>query len=173
MKKKCINCGIEKELDNFYKHSKMTDGHLNKCITCCKEQASGRTEKLRESPEYVEKERERGRKKYKRLYVGTAKSHPDNNKRWLDRFPEKRCANNVAQKIPMPTGKQSRHHWSYKEEHWKDVIFLTTKEHSKAHRFIVYDQEQSQYRRYDTSELLDTKEKHEEFILSMINTKPD
>ena len=35
--KVCRECGVEKELGAFYKHSKMTDGHLNKCIECVKE----------------------------------------------------------------------------------------------------------------------------------------
>ena len=43
----------------------------------------------------------------------------------------------------------------------------------KAHRFIVYDQERMMYRRYDTNELLDTKEKHESFILFCIENKED
>lgn len=35
--KVCKGCGVEKELSAFYKHSKMADGHLNKCIECVKE----------------------------------------------------------------------------------------------------------------------------------------
>ena len=35
--KVCRECGTEKELSAFYKHSAMADGHLNKCIECVKE----------------------------------------------------------------------------------------------------------------------------------------
>lgn len=30
MKKKCICCGIEKDIAEYYSHSQMADGHLNK-----------------------------------------------------------------------------------------------------------------------------------------------
>lgn len=35
-RKKCFKCGKVKDTELFYKHSKMKDGHLNKCIECCK-----------------------------------------------------------------------------------------------------------------------------------------
>ena len=35
--KTCKNCNKEKELDEFYVNSKMSDGRLNKCKECCKQ----------------------------------------------------------------------------------------------------------------------------------------
>ena len=34
--KKCIKCGAEKNIEDFYKHKEMSDGYLNKCKDCTK-----------------------------------------------------------------------------------------------------------------------------------------
>lgn len=36
MNKICFKCGVEKELEYFYKHPQMPDGHVNKCKECNK-----------------------------------------------------------------------------------------------------------------------------------------
>ena len=50
--KVCRDCSQEKPITEFYKHAKMADGHLNKCIECVKARVSkhreANFEKLRE-----------------------------------------------------------------------------------------------------------------------------
>lgn len=168
MEKQCFKCKVTKPLTEFYKHSQMADGHVNKCKECNKKDVKGNYLKNVEKPFYIEKERKRGRQKYHRLYTGTGKAKPQNNARWAEKFPEKKKASNISANLKKPFADCEKHHWSYNIEHAKDVIWLTKKEHMKAHRFIVYDQERKMYRRFDTNVLLDTKDKHNSFIVDCI-----
>jgi hypothetical protein len=171
--KNCFKCKQDKPLDDFYKHPKMSDGYLNKCKDCAKKDVHNRESILKEDFKWKEKERDRGREKYRRLYIGLGKSNAKSILNYFIKYPEKKAAGIACQYLEKEFEGAERHHWSYNEEHYKDVIWLTKKEHMKGHRFLVYDQERMMYRRYDTNELLDTKEIHLEFIKDCIKNKKD
>lgn len=174
MEKECFKCKIVKPLTDFYVHKQMKDGHLNKCKNCTKNDVRGNTIENSKNPEYKENERKRGRMKYKRLYQGiTKRKNPIYNIRYIEKYPEKNTIRYISKNIKNPDKTLQKHHWSYNIEDALNVIWLTAKQHKKAHRFIIYDQERKMYRRYDNNLLLDSFELHNQFIIDCINNKED
>lgn len=171
--KKCFKCNIEKPLSEFYKHKQMLDGYVNKCKICNKLDVKTRYDLLMQDENFVEKERKRGRKKYHKLYIGTGKASKKRNIDYAIKYPEKGKCKNLSSSLKKPFEGAEKHHWSYNIEHAKNVIWLTKKDHMKAHRFIIYDNECFMYRRYDNNILLDTLEEHEKFIKYCIENKDD
>ena len=173
MDKKCFKCGETKALSEYYKHPRMGDGHLGKCKECTKKDSKNQWSKNIKDPEFVESEKERALGKYYRLYRKCKKPKGHYNKTsksYKEMYPEKHKAKNASQHIPSEGG--HNHHWSYRDEHHKDVINLPMKDHYKAHRFMIYDQERMMYRSLD-GKLLDTREKHEAYIFDKIRNEED
>lgn len=173
--KVCFKCGAEKELNQFYKHKQMKDGHVNKCISCNKDDVKNRYKAKSKDSDWIEKERARGRNKYHRLYSGLKSkrgNRSEHNKKHRSKYPEKYKATAASKRVPTINPESHRHHWSYNEEHYKDIIELSIKDHNKAHRFLKYDSELYMYRTVD-GRLLNTKEEHEEYIMDVIENMPD
>lgn len=92
----CFKCGAEKPLSEFYKHSRMPDGHVNKCKECNK--ADNNANRLLKSDYYKEYDRNRssnpdrvmGRAKYAASEAGKA-SRILACKRYKESNPKKRA----------------------------------------------------------------------------------
>jgi hypothetical protein len=165
--KKCIKCNELKPLEEYYSHSQMADGKLSKCKKCVKEYSAVKEKEKYSTLDGKMKERERGRNKYRRLYAGSMNVDKARKKEIMERYkakyPEKHKAKAACGRNMSVPGKHL-HHWSYNKEHYKDVITLTPEEHNFVHRYLVYDQERMMYRTYDNNILLDSREKHINFI---------
>lgn len=157
--KVCFKCGNLKDLEDFYKHSKMSDGHLGKCKDCTRLDTKKYTEILTSTPEGLEKERERNREKYHRLNYKERSKVLNKNKPWKNSSKYK----NINRRFKTPKGFEL-HHWNYNNDFLEDVVILKTKQHRQSHTYLELDMSLLIFKTKE-GVLLDTKEKHIEFLL--------
>ena len=156
--KKCFKCKQVLPLDAFYKHKAMSDGHLNKCKLCAKKDVSENYIKNCKSEEFIEKERLRGREKYKRLNYKDR--FFDEARPWKKHWLYKSLS-----KIMKTDRGVELHHWNYNEDFLDCIFFVDRKNHKLAHRFLKLDIK-SRLFLDENGNKLDTKEKHFLYLLS-------
>ena len=139
----CKKCKIEKDISEYYVFDKER-GYISwTCHRCVIE--NNKTKKYNRSNDVS--------------IIHTRK--------YVSKFPEKIKARNASWMLKSINKENHMHHWSYNEEHYKDVIEMNRIFHRNIHRFIVYDQSKFMYRTKETGYLLDTKEKHIKYIYSL------
>ena len=135
--KTCFKCDVEKPLSEFYKHSRMADGHLNKCKACTKHDQH----QHRRDPRFREKVLEYDRKRGSRQ--GTSYLHE-----YRRREPEKVKAHNAVSnairdgKLVRPENcshchkvcKPHGHHPDYSKP--LDVVWLCAECHTALHALL-------------------------------------
>ena len=159
--KTCFKCGKSKEEDEFYIHPFMTSGRLNKCKECCKEESKEREHRLRNNPEWSEKERERAKEKYHRLNYRDRQYESNKGKPYVNSVYK-----NLHRKMNLVDIENS-HHWNYKFP--DDVVILKKNVHRFIHRYLILDKNSLCFKTVEGT-LLDTKEKHLEYIENLIRT---
>lgn len=157
--KVCFKCGAFQPLSDFYRHPAMADGHLNKCKECTKQDVKENREKNLERVQEYDRNRPNREERVKRAcekIKARKESDPEYKERvrnikreWAERNQHKRKAQFAATnavrdgRLERKTscehcgvvGKPlQKHHWSYLEEHWLDVVWLCTKCHGAEHR---------------------------------------
>jgi hypothetical protein len=167
--KVCFKCNIEKNLSEFYKHKEMSDGHLKKCKICTIDDTRKRINVLKQDKDWVLKEKERNRDKYHRLSYKDKYKKKSNlsNLNYFKKYPEKHNASKSTRRMIREKEGTHLHHWSYNENHYKDVIELDCKDHYLLHRYMIYDGERMMYRNLE-GVLLDSKQSHIELLESII-----
>jgi len=141
----------------------MGDGHLNKCKECAKKDVDKREKEKRKDPEWVERERVRSIEKYHRLGYKDKQVEWNKKRPWTQNSVYKSLHNTLKCKKG-----NTLHHWCYKEESLKDVFEMRAEDHKKIHRFLIIDNDELKFRTIN-GVLLDTKEKHWEYWLSVKN----
>lgn len=124
--KECFKCNVVKPLSDFYKHSQMTDGHLGKCKVCNRIDAAKQLEKNKLNPEWLEKEKERVRKKQ------MAKKGDERTLLYAD-VGRKIKSGEIAKKPCEVCGKEKTqgHHEDYSKPH--DLVWLCVRHHQDRH----------------------------------------
>jgi ribosomal protein S27AE len=136
--KECFKCNTVKPLEEFYKHSMMADGHLNKCKECTKNDASKHRDKNLEKIRSYDRERAKQPKRIKATAEVTKMWRAEDSRRSaahnavaraiksgaLDRNPCERCGE----------VKSIAHHEDYDKP--LEVMWLCQPCHKQRHKEI-------------------------------------
>lgn len=133
--KKCFKCGEEKEISLFYKHPKMADGHLNKCIACTKQDSKNHR---KDHPEYYE-QFEKSRKNLSHRRELADRIRDEYREAYPERYKAYSMVNYAVRSgslkktacVCCGESKVTAHHVAYDLP--LDVVWLCQKHHKETH----------------------------------------
>ena len=142
VRKVCFKCKKEKPLCDFYKHSRMADGHLNKCKECTK--ADVLINRWKNIDRIRKYDRERGKlphriaRKTKNL-IKERKEFPEKTKARavVARAKKKGIIKQEPCKICGAIGRIEAHHPDYSKP--LDVVWLCSVHHHAVHYGLIGD----------------------------------
>jgi hypothetical protein len=137
--KECFKCKTIKPLTEFYKHSEMADGHLNKCKACAKNDVGKhRSENLDRIRQY---DRDRGKLDH-RIKLATEMTRSwraeDKRRQTAHTAVAKAIRNGVLTRMPCErcgAVKSEGHHEDYDKP--LDVMWLCRPCHKQRHKEIL------------------------------------
>jgi hypothetical protein len=129
--KKCFKCGRELPLSEFYKHPQTGDGHLNKCKECTKNDVHKDYIRKSSDEQWMEKERARGREKFKRLGYKNKTTRTD--------FPGNENICRMLKVRGYDTKGKEAHHWNYNLPY--SVFLISRRAHHRIHNAVIMSRE--------------------------------
>lgn len=148
--KTCRECGINKPINEYYKHEAMADGHLNKCKSCVKSRVGNHMKANADYYKEYDKQRANlphrveARKAYAKTEQGKI-AIKRANKKYSATYPLRRAAHiitgnairdGILKKQPclICGGDSEAHHPDYSRP--LDVVWLCANHHREAHKII-------------------------------------
>jgi len=149
--KRCFKCLDNLPLDSFYKHSKMGDGHLNKCKQCTKNDATkNRLERIEYYRAYDKARASQPKRVLARQYYMKTEegkiAHARANANWSFKHPNRRKASHVVSNavrdgsiskepcIICGSTRVEGHHPDYDRP--LDVVWLCVRHHKDVHLMV-------------------------------------
>ena len=136
MKKTCFKCEIEKDLNEFYVHKRMADGHLNKCKQCTKSDVRQRRVDNPEKLKAYEEKRGKTKKRKKQLVENCRRMREKNPLKFKARAAVGRALRSgVLTRQPCvvcgTTEKIHAHHDDYSKQ--LEVVWMCGEHHRMYH----------------------------------------
>jgi hypothetical protein len=138
--KECFKCKTVKPLEDFYKHSMMADGHLNKCKACTKSDVlEHRTKNIERIREYDRERAKNPERKAANLSVNQAWRREDPRRQRAHNAVTRAIKKGLLVRVPCcrcGVERSLAHHEDYDKP--LDVIWLCQPCHKQRHKEIDF-----------------------------------